>query len=84
MDETLEAALNRLFPRHGQTGTSTQVAPPPGPGAPAAPAPESTDELSSRAVDHYRRALQAQRDGNWALYGEEIRRLGDVLEQMRR
>ncbi len=87
MDETLDAALNRLFPRHGPTGTSTQATPPPGPGAPAAPnavAPESTDELSSRAVDHYRRALQAQRDGNWALYGEEIRRLGDVLEQMRR
>jgi hypothetical protein len=27
--------------------------------------------------------MQAQRDGNWALYGEEVRRLGEVLEQMR-
>ena len=34
------------------------------------------------ALEHYRRALQAQRDGNWALYGEEIRRLGEVLDQM--
>ena len=32
--------------------------------------------------EHYQRALQAQRDGNWALYGEEIRRLGEVLDQM--
>jgi uncharacterized membrane protein (UPF0182 family) len=36
----------------------------------------------ARARDHYQRALQAQRDGNWALYGEEIRRLGEVLNQI--
>ena len=24
-----------------------------------------------------------QREGNWALYGEEIKRLGDLLEQMK-
>jgi hypothetical protein len=28
--------------------------------------------------------MQAQREGNWAVYGEEIRRLGEVLTQMRR
>ena len=37
-----------------------------------------------RAREHYQRAVQAQRDGNWALYGEEIRRLGEVLDQMDR
>jgi hypothetical protein len=26
--------------------------------------------------------LRAQRDGNWALYGEEIEKLGKVLEQL--
>ena len=26
--------------------------------------------------------LQAQRDGDWAQYGEEIRRLGEVLERL--
>jgi uncharacterized membrane protein (UPF0182 family) len=26
--------------------------------------------------------MQAQRDGNWAQYGEEIKRLGDVLERL--
>ena len=26
--------------------------------------------------------MQAQRDGNWALYGEEIKRLGELLAQL--
>jgi uncharacterized membrane protein (UPF0182 family) len=26
--------------------------------------------------------LQAQRDGNWALYGQEIEQLGEVLAQL--
>ena len=38
--------------------------------------------LAGRAQDHYARALQAQREGNWALYGEEIERLGAVLEEL--
>jgi uncharacterized membrane protein (UPF0182 family) len=77
MEETLEQALNRLFP--------TGVAP-----APAAPDPGTDtdrpapqrDVLTAEAVERYRRAVQAQRDGNWTLYGEELRRLGELLERM--
>jgi uncharacterized membrane protein (UPF0182 family) len=39
-------------------------------------------ELARRARDHYQRALAAQRAGDWARYGEEIRRLGEVIEEM--
>jgi len=39
--------------------------------------------LAEQARNHYTRAIQAQRDGNWALYGEEIKKLGEVLERMR-
>ena len=28
--------------------------------------------------------MKAQREGNWALYGEEIKRLGEVLEKLSR
>jgi len=28
-------------------------------------------------------AIKAQRDGNWALYGEEIERLGEIIVKMR-
>jgi hypothetical protein len=53
--------------------------------APPEKAPEPADSgLAAQARTHYQRALQAQRDGNWALYGEEIKRLGEVLEKMAR
>jgi uncharacterized membrane protein (UPF0182 family) len=44
--------------------------------------PAAAADLAAQAREHYQRALQAQRDGNWALYGEEIKRLGEVLEKM--
>ncbi len=37
----------------------------------------------ARAQEHYERAIKAQRDGNWALYGEEIERLGEIIGKMR-
>ncbi|MBI2833699.1 MAG: UPF0182 family protein, partial [Acidobacteria bacterium] len=83
MEETLEKALERLFP------SGAERAAPPAEVAgesvtEGTPRPAMQDELSARALEHYRRALQAQREGNWAVYGEEIRRLGEVLNQMKR
>jgi hypothetical protein len=50
---------------------------------PQAPATtESLEALAARAQAHYQRAIQAQREGDWARYGEEIRRLGEVLDRM--
>jgi uncharacterized membrane protein (UPF0182 family) len=45
--------------------------------------PAATESLAEQARAHYTRALAAQRDGNWALYGEEIKKLGEVLEKMK-
>jgi hypothetical protein len=93
MEETLEEGLARIF--GGAPGPERQKAPtPPAAGGPqpapippAAPPtaaePERRD-LTRTAQEHYRRALAAQREGDWARYGEEIRRLGEVLEQMAR
>ena len=80
MEETLEKALERLFPDGGGGGTPAPPAAEPGTGI-ASLQPQNAELLAS-AREHYRRALQAQREGNWALYGEEIRRLGEVLNQM--
>jgi hypothetical protein len=38
--------------------------------------------VAAQAREHYQRAMQAQRDGNWALYGEEIRLLGGTLQEL--
>jgi uncharacterized protein len=58
------------------------------PGAPsgeAAPAPAVSEDIRTMAAearDHYQRAIDAQRQGNWALYGDEITKLGEVLRRM--
>ena len=85
MAESLDAALDQIFgggrgpalrpPAAASTSTSTS----PGPSAPGSLAPIVNDALVARARQHYDRAMQAQRDGNWALYGEEVRLLGEIL-----
>ena len=39
--------------------------------------PRESHSLAARALEDYRRATEAPLDGNWALYGEELPRLGD-------
>ena len=87
MEETLTAALDRIMPRDDAAPAAAAGAP----DAEAAPPPEepersgaTTQSLAEQARAHYARALQAQREGNWALYGDEIKKLGEVLERMRR
>jgi uncharacterized membrane protein (UPF0182 family) len=93
MEQTLEASLARLFggavPRGPAVdGEVVQV-----PGAPPAPAgvqqppPSAADNAATLAAEaraHYDRAIAAQKAGDWARYGEEIRLLGEALERMRR
>ncbi|MGQ0539888.1 MAG: UPF0182 family membrane protein [Gemmatimonadaceae bacterium] len=93
MDETFEVALGRLLTGAGDVLTDRQlaVADEEAPSAPAATtsvqpnenARATSAELLRRAGEHYDRAMQAQRAGNWALYGSEIERLGAVLRDLR-
>ncbi len=79
MEETLEAALERLFPSGERRPAGAT------PAVPAtARAGDDLGDLATRAHEHYQRAMKAQRDGDWALYGEEVRRLGEVLESMKK
>ncbi|MBI2185743.1 MAG: UPF0182 family protein [Acidobacteria bacterium] len=82
MEQTLEAALARLFGGGPEEGGDEAVRTP----APPAAAPASGTDLAGLAAQartHYERAIEAQRSGDWAKYGEEIKRLGEVLAQMR-
>ena len=86
MEPTLEASLARLFGGSGQAPSPSAVGEDTARAAPApGPATASTSEardLASEARAHYDRATAAQRAGDWAKYGEEIRLLGQVLERM--
>ena len=90
MAETLDLAIDRIF-GEGSAPRSTQAAPAsaaqPRPAVaptPGMPAPPPASAVAARARQHYDRAMQAQRDGDWALYGEEIRLLGAALQEMSR
>jgi uncharacterized membrane protein (UPF0182 family) len=78
MEETLDASLERVFgappakPEAPQTAGET---PPPAETAPPG-------DLAAEARQHYDRAVEAQRSGDWATYGEELKRLGEVLDRM--
>ena len=88
MEETLDQALTRLF---GSAPAAPAASPLPAvfastgaAGGPPAdlPTPGAAGEqaLARQANEHYSRAMQAQRQGDWASYGAEIERLGSVLE----
>jgi uncharacterized membrane protein (UPF0182 family) len=88
MERTLDDCLNRLFGAGGQVRRPAAApgAPPAESTAPQpAPAPASAElgALAAQARAHYEKAIAAQRAGDWATYGEEIRRLGAVLEKMK-
>ncbi|HET8623848.1 MAG TPA: UPF0182 family protein [Gemmatimonadales bacterium] len=78
MTETLEGGLAQLF-----GGPSA-----PAPARPTAVAtePATSDSglraLAAEARRRYEAALQAQREVDWARYGEEMRRLGELLERL--
>ncbi len=72
MEETLEKALSRIF------GTST-----PTPTQEVAVdqliiVPDQSD-LFKQANDLYDEAIRSQKEGDWARYGETIKRLGEIL-----
>ena len=89
METTLDLALNRLFgsdPSPGSLPTGAILAAAELPAEAGAPPPvnpgTAANPLITEAATHYRRALDAQRQGNWAEYGDEIEQLGEVLERM--
>ncbi|HEV8394657.1 MAG TPA: UPF0182 family protein [Vicinamibacterales bacterium] len=93
MEDTLEEGLARIFGARGAApapattppaGTQTSAPTPAPQTAGAAPTAGGNDALAAEARTHYDRAIAAQRAGDWAKYGEEIRALGGVLERMRR
>jgi uncharacterized membrane protein (UPF0182 family) len=81
MEETLEAGLARLF------GGGASTAAPVRPDAPAPAVATGTGDadfarLAREASETYDRARAAQRTEDWATYGAEMRRLGELLRRL--
>jgi hypothetical protein len=80
MAETLDGALGQLFggsavPRGAAVAAAAG-------GAGEAPGLAALRALINEARQHYENAMTAQRTADWARYGEEIRRVGDLLAQL--
>ena len=88
MEPTLDAALSSIFAGNviiagtGAAATSPQPASTsPAAAKPATAAPD-VQALIREANQHYERALQLQRQGDWAGYGEEVKKLGEALRKL--
>lgn len=75
MEETLEEGLYKIFGSEAteeetvkDTGSQTNI-------------PVNIEKIIKDAVTAYEEAISAQKNGNWANYGEAIKRLGDILKQ---
>lgn len=76
MEETLEAALDRLFGDVPPSAPPTQRAEAP------IGANETNTQLARDANDAYEKARAAQRNEDWATYGAEMKRLGEILRRL--
>ena len=79
MEPTLEAALARVF---GEAAPVIEVVESSDTGLGQPEGVQTFSELAARANEVYTEAVGAQRDGDWAGYGDALYRLGILLERM--
>jgi uncharacterized membrane protein (UPF0182 family) len=82
MEKDLPSALAKVFGSAPPAAPTIGAPPAPAPGAaPGAPPPSPLANLTA-ARDLYRKALDAQRGGDWAGYGRYIGELGQLLDKL--
>jgi uncharacterized membrane protein (UPF0182 family) len=78
MEETLERSLQRIFSGKPAPGPVLQ---------PAVAAPQvatAEKDLASQALAHFQRSQELLRQGNWAGYGDELKKVEDLLREMQK
>jgi len=85
MEETLERSLQQIFGGRPLPAEALASAPgrPPGATGPVTPGAAALGALAARASDHYARAQELLRQGNWAGFGDELKKMEGVLRQLR-
>jgi uncharacterized membrane protein (UPF0182 family) len=81
MEETLEQSLQRIF--GGKAAPPPQVEPVAQPAA-ATQALATEKELASQALTHFSRAQELLRQGDWAGYGAELKKVEGLLREMQK
>lgn len=84
MERTLEMSLERLFRSTGESITTAAMRARETTGDAQELASKALDELASKALDHYNRSIQSLRDRNWAGFGDDLKRLEEVLQEMQK
>lgn len=80
MEENLEQALQRIF---GGGFAKDLETPPTNKQVKLDADKEQTDrQIGLKALDHYRRAQNSLRQGNWSAYGEELEKMSDLLKKL--
>lgn len=78
MEDTLDKALDRIFPVKEPIQETPAATPPPAGAAPSVTA----EELIRKANDVFNAAQNAQKAGNWAEYGNQLKELEDILKRL--
>jgi uncharacterized membrane protein (UPF0182 family) len=78
MEETLEQSLQRIF--GGKPSPQPQLQQP----LAAAQTLTTEKELARQALAHFSRAQELLRQGNWAGYGDELKKIEDLLREMQK
>ncbi|OPY84097.1 MAG: hypothetical protein A4E72_02357 [Syntrophus sp. PtaU1.Bin208] len=81
MEENLELALQRIFGGKLAQDKEIPLA------AVAAQQKISTGEETDRqiglkALEHYRKAQNSLKEGNWSAYGDELQKMADLLKKL--
>jgi len=81
MEQTLDAALTQIF---GGGAAPPSAAPTPTSQTPGQSPSSDVQRLASQAAEQFQRAEALQRQGDWAGYGEQMKKLQQTLEQLKR
>jgi uncharacterized protein len=78
MEENLEQSLQRIFGGKPAPGPVLQ------PAVAAPQGPTTEKELARQALAHFQRSQELLRQGNWAGYGDELKKVEDLLREMQK
>ncbi len=84
MSDRLDTALLALA-QNRKGVVLSQPGSTPAPSAPATPGSPATGtqaELATQALDHYNRAQEALKNGDWSTYGKELAEMERILQQL--